>query len=343
MSKLTGNQEFNGDVYVKGVGGYDGITPEGTLQEFLNCENLTEAEWREIFKVEDVEEGLFILYIDDFPERKLDDIISTYGAASLDEVVEMIANDPLNTRGETEHGVNFGVPTCETLEYEGEIYRVYKFTTDLFEYDGENFALLPTSITFSELFRMSMQYNSENRRCPFVMISFKDMEYEQTEGFDEAFSLVCVKQIAPWKKPIDTSHGEEITYMYMDCFTVAGRSLVQVIKEHGETFDDYLTFIKENPGVQSTRNRFAKEDTITYEGVTYDIWTKTHDDGYGGLAPQNLTYSRIYSRTLECDSANAFEPYCPFIAFYENGDISKDKYKGQQSLLDKYSNLIAIE
>ena len=341
MSKLTGNQEFNGDVYVKGVGGYDGITPEGTLQEFLNCESLTEAEWMEIFKVEDAEEGLFILYIDDFPERKLDDIISTYGAASLDEVVEMIANDPLNTRtrGETEHGVNFGVPTCDTLEYEGETYRVYRFITNLCAYGGEYLALLPTSITFSELFRMSMQYNSENRKCPFVMISIENgTEYEPTVSLDEAFSLVCVKQIAPWKKPIDTSHSEEITYMYMDDFTFDGRSLVQIIKEYGETFDDYLTFIKENPGMTGAKNRFAKEDTITYEGVTYDIWTKTHDDGYGGLAPQNLKYSKLYPRTLECDSANAFEPYCPFVAFYENGSTGR-----YDPVTEKYSNLIAIE
>jgi len=341
MSKLTGNQEFNGDVYVKGVGGYDGITPEGTLQEFLNCENLTEAEWREIFKVEDVEEGLFILYIDDFPERKLDDIISTYGAASLDEVVEMIANDPLNTRGETEHGVNFGVPTCETLEYEGETYRVYKFTTRLYVDDGSyRSALLPTSITYTELFRMSMQYNSENRRCPFVMISMDNdhTEYEPSVGLDEAFSLVCVKQIAPWKKPIDTTHSEEITYMYMDNFTYKGLSLVQVIKQNGDIFDDYLSYIKENPYGEGAGNRFTKNGTIEYEGVTYDIWTKTHDDGYGGLAPQNLKYSKLYPRTLECDSANAFEPYCPFVAFYENGSTGR-----YDPVTEKYSNLIAIE
>ena len=342
MSKLTGNQEFNGDVYVKGVGGYDGITPEGTLQEFLSCESLTEAEWREIFKVEDVEEGLFILYIDDFPDDKVDEIIDTYGAVSLDGVVEMIANDPLNTRGETEHGVNFGVPTCETLEYEGEIYRVYIFTTRLYGNYGDNhFALLPTSITYTELFRMSMQYNSENRRCPFVMILMDGTtEYEPTVGLDEAFSLVCVKQIAPWKKPKDTSHGEEITYMYMDNFTCNGASLVQVIKERGETFDDYLTFIKENPELEGAGNRFAKNGTITYEGVTYDLWLKTDDDSnVGGLAPQNLTYSQLYPHTLECDSANAFEPYSPFVTLYFYG-VDDDRYNPATK---KFSNLIAIE
>ena len=38
MSKLTGNQEFNGDVYIKGIGGYDGTnpSPERTLQKLLS-------------------------------------------------------------------------------------------------------------------------------------------------------------------------------------------------------------------------------------------------------------------------------------------------------------------
>ena len=118
--------------------------------------------------------------------------------------------------------------------------------------------------------------------------------------------------------------------------------MIQNIKERGGTFDDYLTFIKENQ-TAAGGNRFAKEGTITYEGVTYDIWTKTHDSEYGGLAPQNLTYSKLYPRTLECDSANAFEPYCPFVAFYEYGEISKTKYEGGEMPADKYSNLIAIE
>jgi len=30
MSKLIGNQEFNGDVYVKGIGGYDGTNASGS-------------------------------------------------------------------------------------------------------------------------------------------------------------------------------------------------------------------------------------------------------------------------------------------------------------------------
>ena len=338
MSKLTGSQEFNGDVYVKGVGGYDGTTPEGTLQEFLSCESLTEAEWREIFKVEDVEEGLFILYIDDFPDDKVDEIIDTYGAGSLDEVVEMIANDPLNEDGETYHGVNFGVPTCDTLEYEGEIYRVYKFTNWLYvDYGTDYFALLPTAITYTELFRMSMQYNSENRRCPFTMVYCGE---EYTESINTDFSLVCVKQITPWKKPKDTSRGEEITYMYMDNFTVEGMSLVQVIKQHGGTFDDYLTFIKENPGSMGAGNKFAKYGTILYEGVTYDLWLKPNDDSnVGGLAPQNLTYSQLYPHTLECDSANAFKPYSPFVALYFYG-VDDDRYNPTTK---KFSNLIAIE
>ena len=39
MSKLTGNQEFNGDVYIKGIAGYDGTnaaqTGVKTLQQIL--------------------------------------------------------------------------------------------------------------------------------------------------------------------------------------------------------------------------------------------------------------------------------------------------------------------
>lgn len=37
MSKLTGNQEFNGEVYIKGIGGYDGTNPTSalTIQEVI--------------------------------------------------------------------------------------------------------------------------------------------------------------------------------------------------------------------------------------------------------------------------------------------------------------------
>lgn len=126
MSKLIGDQEFNGDVHIKGIAGYDGTNPTSanSMTVATDAEPFTEDEWDEIFGkikpnlnviyTEDFEEGAWTpdIWAEDSGYEDWDDLKSTIISDGIDPVLCSLGSQKF-------------LPADETMEYDGETYDIF--------------------------------------------------------------------------------------------------------------------------------------------------------------------------------------------------------------------------
>ena len=188
MSKLTGNQEFNGDVYIKGVAGYDGTNPTSanSITMAADAEPFTEDEWNEIFG----RTAMSVIYTEAFEEGVWtpDSWAEDNGYADWAELKSEIESDI--------DGVLCGLgsqkflPTDETLEYEGETYEIW----DIYCNDGWGAtgykALVPHGTKASDIMPNAIMTDSTKRYQPFAAILSPDNEIYKTPDFSLKYCLL---------------------------------------------------------------------------------------------------------------------------------------------------------
>lgn len=190
MSKLTGNQEFNGDVYIKGIAGYDGTNPTSanSITVAADAEPFTEDEWNEIFG----KPAMSIIYTEAFEEGEWtpDSWAEAEGYSDWAELKSEIESDI--------DGVLCGLgsqkflPTDETLEYDGETYNIwdmYMGGDDWTLIDGYR-ALVLQGTKASDIMPDAIMTDSTKRYQPFAAILNPDNEIYATPDFNLKYCLM---------------------------------------------------------------------------------------------------------------------------------------------------------
>ena len=326
----------NGDVYIYGLNNYDGTNPTSNnkFQNILNIEFLTDLEIeQDIFGFElDLPYYIGALYIDDFPEDKIEEILETGGYESLKEYLEDAINDKY-TAGQL--GTNFVVPTLLTMEYDGIQYNLWRFFTDNDPVDGIC-GLMPINITYKELYQNSMEANINNRYCPFVAIGSPDggIQYAADDDLDNKYALMHVHIIDKCSRPIDESHSSSFDALFIDNFEDYG-IFNSLYAYNVNTIEDYIDTVIDHEG---NEYYWDSGDTFEYEGEEYRIFVDRED--WGGLVPVGLTYQDLYPDSLEANSDNIKRYTSPFVATFDNNN-SEIAYEGIQAK-QKHSTLIAV-
>lgn len=283
-----------------------------------------------------VESPIYIaaLYIDDFPD---DSVVQDWGYRYIADFAQNGSNDFANLRS---FGVNYFVPTQETIEFDDEVYYVWIGLTR--GNSASLYGLTTQEFTYEQLQEMSMNANSDNRICPFDMVLTEDSDPNNAdetyaENLGERFSLVSVCVLDRLITPMDESHSSEFDTLYVDNFYDFG--LHSALLDAGcSTIQEYIDYITDDNESHSTYR--DHNDTITYDGVEYRIFECDGED-WGGLVPVNLTYQDLYPTSIEADSDNIKEAHCPFAALFDF-DNDSIRYTDINRLETRKSNLIAI-
>ena len=191
MSKLTGNQEFNGDVYIKGIAGYDGTNPTSanSVTVATDAEPFTEDEWNEIFG----KAALNVIYTEDFAEGEWtpDSWAEDNGYTDWEELKSAIISGGIDP-------VLYGLgsqkflPTDETLEYEGETYEIW----DMYAGNNTNWnltdyrALVLQGTKASDIMPNAIMTDASKRYQPFAAILDPDNEIYKTPDFALKYCLL---------------------------------------------------------------------------------------------------------------------------------------------------------
>ena len=189
MSKLTGNQEFNGDVYIKGVAGYDGTNPTSanSITMAADAEPFTEDEWNEIFG----KLALNVIYTEAFEEGVWtpDSWAEEEGYADWAELKSEIESDIDNVLCGL--GSQKFLPTDETLEYEGETYTIWDMYMGGSDWDLTGYrALVLQGTKASDIMPNAIMTDSTKRYQPFAAIVNGDNEIYATPDFDLKYCLL---------------------------------------------------------------------------------------------------------------------------------------------------------
>ena len=193
MSKLTGNQEFNGDVYIKGIAGYDGTNPTSanSVTMAADAELFTEDEWNEIFG----KATMSVIYTENFEEGEWtpDSWAEENGYADWAELKSDLEADIDNVLCRL--GSQKFLPTDETLEYSGETYDIF----DMYKGGGEGGdwvlidgyrALLLQGTKASDIMPNAIMTDSTKRYQPFAAIVNSDNEIYNTPDFNLKYCLM---------------------------------------------------------------------------------------------------------------------------------------------------------
>ena len=190
MSKLTGNQEFNGDVYIKGIAGYDGTNPTSanSITVAADAEPFTEDEWNEIFgKV-----AMSVIYTEDFGKYTPDSWAEEEGYADWAELKSEIESDidgVLCSLGSQKF-----LPTDKTLEYDGENYDIW----DMYAGNGGDWdlvdsyhALVLQDTKASDIMPNAIMTDSTKRYQPFAaFVDSDNVIYKTPAGFGLTYCLL---------------------------------------------------------------------------------------------------------------------------------------------------------
>ncbi len=190
MSKLTGNQEFNGDVHIKGIAGYDGTNPTSanSVTVAADAEPFTEGEWNEIFGRSD----LNVIYTEDFQEGSWtpDSWAQDNNYADWAELKSELESDIDSVLCNL--GSQKFLPTDETLEYSGETYNIFDIyygTGDWALVDGYK-ALVPHGTKAADIMPNAIMTDVSKRYQPFAAILGPDNEIYKTPNFDLKYCLL---------------------------------------------------------------------------------------------------------------------------------------------------------
>ena len=191
MSKLTGNQEFNGDVHIKGIAGYDGTNPTSanSITVAADAEPFTEDEWNEIFG----KLALNVIYTEAFEEGEWtpDSWAEDNGYTDWAELKSEIESDIDSVLCNL--GSQKFLPTDETLEYEGETYEIWDIYCDD---SSDNWgatsykALVPHGTKASDIMPNAIMTDSTKRYQPFAAIVNSDNEIYKTPDFSLKYCLL---------------------------------------------------------------------------------------------------------------------------------------------------------
>ena len=190
MSKLTGNQEFNGDVYIKGIAGYDGTNPTSanSITVAADAEPFTEDEWNEIFG----KGAMSVIYTEDFEEGEWtpDSWAEDIGYADWAELKSEIETDIDSVLFRL--GSQKFLPADETLEYDGETYDIW----DMYCNDGGGWGttgykgLVLQGTKASDIMPNAIMTDASKRYQPFAAIIDSDNEIYRTPDFDLKYCLL---------------------------------------------------------------------------------------------------------------------------------------------------------
>ena len=190
MSKLTGNQEFNGDVHIKGIAGYDGTNPTSanSITMAADAEPFTEDEWNEIFG----RPALNVIYTEYFQEDGWtpDSWAEDNGYENWDELKAHLESDIDSVLCGL--GSQKFLPTDETLEYGGETYDIfdmYMGQGDWTLIDGYR-ALVLQGTKASDIMPNAIMADSTKRYQPFAAILSPDNDIYKTPDFNLKYCLM---------------------------------------------------------------------------------------------------------------------------------------------------------
>ena len=268
-----------------------------------------------------------LLYIDDFPSN----VISAIEAASgtLQNHIDAISNDFAYA---IDCGTNICSITPETIEYDGETYRLWRFCT--LNYIGvieeiRWFGLMSDDIDAQYLIDNSMESDITKRFCPFVAVGYFDevnvndfnVAYPQN---DHHFSLICVKTDDVFTQPTPTPN-QLITDMYIDSLYRYPLPLVY----NNALSDGYLTGVTDNTVselltysyalYENTSMHFKLVDSVIISGNTYSMWINNGGSGsIIGLTTPGLTFEDVFPQTIEGNLENIKLNNNPFVYMSTN-------------------------
>jgi hypothetical protein len=189
MSKLTGNQEFNGDVHIKGIAGYDGTNPTSanSITVATDAEPFTEDEWNEIFGKRD----LNVIYTENFNTEDgytPDSWAEENGYADWAELKSDLENDIDSVLCDL--GSQKFLPTDETLEYDGETYDIWNmYCNDGWSETGYK-GLVLHGTKASDIMPNAIMTDVSKRYQPFAAILDPDSEIYATPDFGLKYCLL---------------------------------------------------------------------------------------------------------------------------------------------------------
>ena len=188
MSKLTGNQEFNGDVYIKGIAGYDGTNPTSanSITVAADAEPFTEDEWNEIFR----RAAMNVIYTEDFNTEDgwtPDSWAEDNGYADWVELKSEIESDIDGVLCRL--GSQKLLPTDETLEYGGETYDIWDIYCDDGWEPTDFKALVLHGTKASDIMPNAIMTDVSKRYQPFAAIINADEIYK-TPDFNLKYCLL---------------------------------------------------------------------------------------------------------------------------------------------------------
>ena len=343
------NVTSTADIFVKKVGGFMGNNTEdsNSLSVHVDTTKITDSEWDYIFTITPPS-NKFISYlaVDDFPDDILSDILNESGFDTLQEYIDYLCTHEMDELPDPMLSSDFFMQTGASLEYEGEtysIYRAYCCATGNVAASGL-YALLSPDATEDELKPTSMEADVDNRNCPFPIVAksieLSENPYDDPTENQNHFPLIQVKSIEHITHPLDPAHSADTpTKIIMDDFSEY--SIYATMLENGwcKDFDSFISYIKQH-GYSAYCTYYNTNETIEYEGATYNLWVNNADDRWGGLIPQDMTLGEIYSHSIECDSKNYYTKWCPFVVRYDWDN--NEFYTNEDSPADRISNVICV-
>ena len=333
-----------GNVYMKGIGGFDGDSLERvSLQKHLESLDLSQEDVCAIYGLPAPltnDNYIAALYIDDFNDGENGDTYAQdFRYHDIYEYIAEVDDDPTNA---ATVGTNIFVPTANTMTYEGVDYRVWLCMNynNVWGSSGSLvIGLTPLTLDYNTLIKNSMTTDIYNAYSPFVILLRDSDTY--MDNLDYNYRLITVKQIEPVITPIP-SHSPTINSILVDNFNDFGIYASLINNQYSPDQEGLRRYLGDYSD-QVTSDSFGQcyvstGNTIEYEGKTYEIWIDDTGSTLYGLLPQGTAFQDLYPHSLICNSNNIKTPYCPFIVLL-NTDESETDYNPTTI---KYSALIAV-
>lgn len=190
----------NGNAYLYGVASFDGqtLSNNNTLQYFLNIRSINEGEYFYIFgsDIPEIPFSAYLnrlhLYIDDWPDDKIEEIMEDIGASTLEDMYNIIYDANVNNTPDYSPTAYCNEYVYEdTVEIDGTLYYLW--------YDGDHdmYAIMDTSMTMERLENISKYHDPNADESPFVAIVTDDLQvrYDETTSrtVNKGYQLACYK------------------------------------------------------------------------------------------------------------------------------------------------------
>ena len=191
----------NGDAYLYGVASFDGqiIGSRKTLQYYLDTNLISEQEYDYIFNTSSTALNLQLLhlYIDDYPDEKLSEMMSDVEAETIDDFYDIVYDANINNgqyNSEAVYADEFIY--VDTVTINDTSYYLWHCISNP-DMAGHLYAIMRTDMTLEELDAMAKCNNPDSNVSPFVAIVTEDLEvlYDDTDpgNVNANYQLACYK------------------------------------------------------------------------------------------------------------------------------------------------------